>query len=164
LTCDSFRFITIPFLLACLTAGGRAQSDSSTASPAIINPEDGFVSTSKYTNAFFGFSLPLPHDLAYREFRPSFKGKPPHFLFGLQSLSKGPFGGNVKLTLLTVTAEQTSSASREEVQKAASGPKEQPVTQIEIGGKEFWKRDFQGKVREGDMRSVAFATALNGYV
>ena len=27
---------------------------------AVMKPEDGFISTSKYTNAFFGFSMLLP--------------------------------------------------------------------------------------------------------
>ena len=161
----TFRFITIPSLITCLIAGALAQSNSSTANPPSVTPESGFISTSKYTNAFFGFSLPLPKDLDFRDFRPSFKeDSSRHLLFGLQSLNANYFGTKVKLTLLTVTAKQSSSASPEEARKAASGPKGLSVTRIEIGGKEFWKSEFQEKVPEGNMRSVGFATALNGYV
>ncbi len=157
----------ISFLIICLTPGALAQSDPSTTNPPSVTPESGFISTSKYTNAFFGFSLPLPQDSALREFPPSFKRIGSyHILFGLQSqkVNTGFFGPNAKLTIFTVMAKPSSSASPEEARKAASGAKGLRVKRIEIGGKDFWKSESQEKGQAGKMRSIAFATALNGYV
>jgi len=164
-----FVFTAILFLLGCLTPDGAAQSDSPTAKPPTVTPESAFTSASKYTNAFFGFALPMPKNLAslFREATPPLNGvSSHHFLFGLQSLSTNYSGAHatpIKPTLLNVTAEQ-SSAAPDEARKAASGPKGQSVTQIEIGGKEFWKGELQEKVPQGKMRSIVFATALNGFV
>jgi hypothetical protein len=36
---------------------------------SVAVPEAGFISPDKYTNAFFGFSLPLPQDSAFRAFQ-----------------------------------------------------------------------------------------------
>lgn len=163
----TIRLTTIAFLITCLSAGSVAQSDASTANPASVTPESGFISPSKYTNAFFGFSLPLPQDSPLREFSFPFKGdSPSHFLFGLQSqkVSTGFFGANVKLTAFTVTAKQSNSASPEEARIAASGPKGHGVTEIEIGGKKFWKSESHQKLPAGKMQSVGFAIALKGYV
>jgi hypothetical protein len=84
-------------------------------------------------------------------------------LFGLQSqkVNAGFFGVNAKLTFFAVTAQQSSGASSDEARKAA-GPKGLNVTRTEICGREFWKSESQQKVPEGKMRSVGFATALNG--
>lgn len=162
-----YAFIIISFVIICLTAGARAQSDHSTPNPPRVVPETAFISQLKYTNAFFGFALPLPQDSALREYTLSYKGDSSrHFLFGLQSakVTEGGFGWKTKVTLFTVSATQSSSASMEEARKVASGPKGQNAIEIEIGGKKFWKSMSQQKVPEGKMLSVGFATALNGYV
>ncbi len=163
----TFRFTTISLLISCLTAGSLAQSPPSD-NPPRVSPESGFVSTSKYTNEFFGFSLPLPKTSGFpsvSEFKQSFQGDSSRdFLFGLQSLSTNYVGSKVRLTLLTVAAERSASNSQDEARKAASGPKGRTVTQINIDGKEFWKSELQEKSPEGKIRSVVYATALNGYV
>jgi hypothetical protein len=142
-----------------------AQSDPAAIRLPGTAPEIGYVSPEKYTNAFFGFSLPLPQDSALREFRISFKDDG-HFLFGLQSqkVSTGFFGPSAKLAIFTVTAKQSGNTSPEEVRKAASGPKRKGTTKIEIGGREFWKSESQEKGAGGRLRSVAYATSFNGYV
>lgn len=163
----TFRLTPIFLLISCLAAGSLAQSPPSDNLPR-VSPESGFVSTSRYTNAFFGFSLPLPKTSdfpSFSEFKQSFRGDGSRdFLFGLQSLSTNYFGSKVRLTLLTVTAERSASNSQDEGRKAASGPKGRSVTQIRIDGKEFWKSEFPEKVPEGKIRSVVYATTLNGYV
>jgi len=160
-----FACAALFLLLTCVTAGSLSQSDSSTANASGVIPERGFISKSGYTNAFFGFSLPLPKDYVFLDFKAPFKiGSCGHFLFGLDSVNANTFGTNPRLTVLIVTANQSSSASPEEARKAAAGPKGQSVTQVEIGGKEFWKSEVQEKVPEGNMHTVLFATALTGYV
>ncbi len=159
-------FATRAVLLLCFIPYALAPV-SATSNRVGAVPENGFVSASKYTNAFFGFSLPLPQDSALRELNLSFnKDASRHFLFGLQSqkVNSGFFGASAKLTVFTVTATQSSSASSDEARKAASGAKGRKVMRTEIGGREFWKSEFQEKVKEGRTWSVGFATALNGYV
>src|SRR5450755_1546132 len=158
----AFCFGPITYLISCLAAASFAQSTLSAANPARVSPESGFVSKSKYTNAFFGFSLPLPKTSgfpSFSEFKQSFQGDSSRdFLFGLQSLSTNYIGSKVRLTLLTVTAEQSASNSSDEARKAASGPKGRDITQIRIDGKEFWKSEFEDKVPEGKIRSAVYAT------
>jgi hypothetical protein len=133
---------------ALLSIGSAAQE----ASPA--TPEAGFVSPEKYTNAFFGFSLPLPQDPALRGY-----ALPPEFqsLFGLQSQANG-------LTTFAIFAKETSGASSKMARMAAAGPKEQDTRKINIDGKEFWKSDSQQKSSVGKMRTIDYETAINGYL
>ena len=121
-------------------------------------PESGFISPEKYTNAFFGFSLPLPQDSAFRGFfLPPGGDNTHHSLFGLQASKDG-------LTAFTVTARQKSDASLEDARDAASKPKSQNVKRTVIGGKDFWRGESQEKGSSGKMRLIAYATALNGYI
>ena len=138
-------------LALCLAACLSAQ----TAAP--ILPEDGFISPSKYTNAFFGFALPIPQNTQLHSLSLPSRSPSPRFLFGVQSQEHG-------ITALTVTAAQTAAASSEDARKAASGPKGQSAKRVEINGKEFWKSESQDKSSAGKMRTVKYATALAGYV
>jgi len=164
------RLMTNVFLIIFLTftVGSLAQSSPSAAISPRVALGSGFVSTTKYTNAFFGFSLPLPQTpglASFSEFKEPFDSdKSRHFLFGLKALSTNYFNSKARLTLLTVIAGQSTSASSEEVREAASGPKGKSVTRTEIGGKEFWRSESEEKTTKGTMRNVVFATALDGYV
>lgn len=154
---NMIRFAKIALLILCIGNGLRAQS--APATQASGSPEEGFISRSKYTNAFFGFTLPLPQDAPLRGLSLPSRDPSRRFLFGVQALRRG-------LTVLTVTAAQSDLVSSEDARKAASGPKGQSAKRIEIGGKEFWKSKSQVKVKGagGKMRTVKYATALAGYV
>jgi hypothetical protein len=123
---------------------------------SVAVPEAGFISPAKYTNAFFGFSLPLPKDSAFRAFQLPSNG-PSHNLFGLQAQKNG-------LTAFTIEATLMNGASSEQARKAASEPKAQNVKKIEIDGKEFWKGESQVKSSAGKMWSINYATTINGYL
>jgi len=123
---------------------------------SVAVPESGFISPDKYTNAFFGFSLPLPRDSAFHAFQLSSNGAS-HSLFGLQAQKKG-------LTAFTIEATLMNGASSEQAQKAASSPKAQNVKKIEIDGKEFWKGESQEKSLAGKLWSINYATMINGYL
>jgi hypothetical protein len=123
---------------------------------SVAVPESGLISPDKYTNAFFGFSLPLPQDSAFRAFQLPSNG-PTHSLFGLQAQKKG-------LTAFTIEATLMNGASSEQARKAASEPKAQNVKKIEIDGKEFWKGESQVKSSAGKMWSINYATTINGYL
>jgi hypothetical protein len=155
----SFRFPTVLFLLLFLAASAFAQSPSPTNKQPDVTPETAFVSPSKYTNAFFGFSLPLPQGAPLQELSIPSHNASSHFLFGLKALRHG------LLTAMTIMATKSEDASADDAREAASrGQKERSVKRIEIGGREFWKSESQEKGQGGKMRSVHFATALDGYV
>jgi hypothetical protein len=123
---------------------------------SVVVPEAGFISSDRYTNAFFGFSLPLPQDSAFRGFQlPSNAAS--HSLFGLQAQKNG-------LTAFTIVATQMNGASSEQARKAASEPKGQNVKRTDIDGKEFWKGESQVKSSTGKMWSVTYVTPINGYL
>jgi hypothetical protein len=139
----------------CLIAAALAQS----APIAGTTPEAGFVSSDKYTNAFFGFSLPLPQNASFRDLNLSsiFKGER-HFLFGAQSRNNGT------LTTITVSADQSREASRNNVRNAAAGPKHLSTKRIVIGEREFWKSASQEKSSAGSMQTITYSAGLNGYI
>jgi len=122
---------------------------------SVAVPEAGFISPDKYTNAFFGFSLPLPQDAAFHVLQLPSDGSS-HNLFGLQALKKG-------LTVFTILATQTNGASSEQA-RAASEPKAQNVKKTEIDGQEFWTGEYQQKSAAGKMWSITYVTAINGYL
>lgn len=128
----------------------QAQSTS----PALA-PEEAFISADQYTNAFFGFAVPVPQLPNAQQFLP--KSQAGHTLFGLQSYGHG-------LSVFLITADGPGSASEEEVKKAAAGAARQPVKSVMIGGKAFWKSEGEQKSSAGKLRSVNYATALRGYV
>jgi hypothetical protein len=141
-----------------------AQTNSPSSAALEKNPESGFVSKSKYTNAFFGFSLPLPRDIAFNDYRVSFKQETcRYFLFGLETIKTAPIGPpRPKLTLLFVTAKK--STDPEDLHRAAGGPKEASSTKIEIGGREFWTSEVEDKAPEGIEHHLAFSTETLGYI
>jgi hypothetical protein len=129
-------------------------------------PEAGFISPDKYTNAFFGFSMPLPQDSAFREFQLPSNGAS-HSLFGLKAEKFGSSaitGPKISLTAFTIVATQMNGASSEQARTAASEPKAQDLKKTEIDGKEFWKGESQERSSAGKVRNVTYVTAINGYL
>ena len=151
-------------LLLVLLLDVAAQQSSPSSTPIGTNPESGFVSKSKYTNAFFGFYLPLPRDLAFDDYRMSFKQETCHyFLFGLETIKTALIGPpRPKLTVLFVTAKK--STDPEDLHRAAGGPKKARPTKIEIGGREFWISEMEERVPEGTEHHLAFSTETKGYI
>src|SRR5579872_1591188 len=122
--------------------------------PAPI-PETGYVSDSRYVNAFFGFSMPVPQDAQFQDFALPAMGKS-RSIFGLQTQRKG-------LTALTVSATESTGNPTDDAKKAAAGRKQASVKKVEIGGKEFWKSESEDDSRAGTMKTLIYATSLNGY-
>jgi hypothetical protein len=150
-------FVRNSFLTAWLVAGAYAQSVAPPPSVPAPVPETGFVSSTKYTNAFFGFSMPLPKDPSLREL--ALPHSPSHhFLFGLQAQT--PDG----LSTIAILANDSAGASADEARKTAAGPKGESVRSIEIGGKKFWKSESEQKSLAGRMRNRSYAFASNGYI
>jgi hypothetical protein len=146
----------IVLVFICLTAAA-AQSVPAAPQKTGSSPESGFVSPDRYTNAFFGFSLPLPQDATFSDLNLSHIGSG-HFLFGAQT------AGSNRLTIFTISADQSKGAAKSEVQKVAAGPKDRSLKRIEIGGREFWRSVSQERSSVGKMQTITYATGLNGYI
>jgi hypothetical protein len=146
------------FVWTCAT---WAQVAASPAASRIPMPEAGFVSPAQYTNAFFGFSLPLPKDRKYQIEDLSESDKAlEHSLFAYKSASKG-------LTLLIASATQVFGAPDDEAQKAVflAGMQGQKGSQaVSIGGRLFWKAELEEKTFSGKLRRLRYATGVPGYV
>jgi hypothetical protein len=121
--------------------------------------ETGFISPGKYTNAFFGFSLPLPQDSVFTGFQlPSTGGT--HSLYGTQAHTKNGLG----LTAFIIVANQLTGASSDQAGDAAASFKAKNVKKIQLSGKEFWKGESEQNGTGGKMRTVMYATAIDDYV
>lgn len=151
------RQAAVLILLLSAVAIVAAQSDTAATRPSAATPETAFISPEKYTNAFFGFVFSLPQDAALHALSIPSRDSSRHFLFGLQAQRNG-------LTAFTITANQSGGTSSEDVRKTAAGAKGHSVKRIEIGGKEFWKSEAQDKSPAGKMRTLTYATAVDGYV
>jgi hypothetical protein len=117
-------------------------------------PESGLISSTKYTNVFFGFSLPLPQDahlqlLANSNTREPFR----HVLFGANSTQKG-------YPVIVIFADEITESGNAEPRKTVLSLGAKAVDTIQLGGKEF----SSGKWRADGIYRVANATALRGYV
>jgi|SRR5450631_927517 len=145
----------IAVALFCLASVAQAQSAPGASAGASVTPESGFISPDKYTSAFFGFSLPLPHGAPLHDLSmPS--QRVGAFLYGAQAQDSG-------LTIFTVIALPSSNLSPEELRKAASPPKGEGAKRLEIGGKEFWTRSTEEHGDGGKRHNLRYVAALNGY-
>lgn len=131
-----------------------AQSPMQARSSSNVVPENGFLSPGKYTNAFFGFSLPLPKDTGLREQTLSLKrGIRDHFLLGLHSSGEG-------LTTFTITAKEASGEAEKEARKDAAGPNSSKLKEIKIGGRTFWRSESPKTI---GTQTLVFSTAVDDY-
>jgi hypothetical protein len=110
-------------------------------------PEAAFLSLGKYTNAFFGFSLPLPPDPTFNVAQVSPSGMW-HRLLGL-----GREEGN---STFVISAQQMFSSDAEKLMRAAP-----PTT---IHGKEFSKGISHQNEREGTVWKAMYLTVAGNYL
>src|SRR5690242_240171 len=105
--------------LSFLIAFGIASSFGQSTRPQLVTRpipvESGFLSATKYTNAFFGFSLPLPTDADLRGLPEPPSGPAlSHFLVG--------FASNNGMNTFVVTAKKAGTVFKNPAQNDASGP------------------------------------------
>jgi hypothetical protein len=144
---SQMRSITFAFLLLLV---GSATLYSQTAS----QPENGFVSRGKYTNAYFGFSLPLPQN-AELQLLAGRGSKYPlrHVLFA----ANGSHEGHPALTVMADEIKASGQSTPEALLASFGAHK---VNDLSIGGKKF----FRGDWKSDDIFFVTYATELNGYL
>src|SRR5579864_8261548 len=145
-------FVLIPFWTVSSFSQSRPQL---TTRP--IPVESGFLSATKYTNAFFGFSLPLPKNSDIRKLLEPTKGPAlSHFLVG--------FASKDGMNTFIVTAKKAGAVSQDPAKNDAAGPMALKTKEMQIGGQVFWKSDSHQKKSEGQLQTLIFATELKKYV
>jgi len=134
----------LSFVLVLLCFLGPSFSYAQTTSRVAL--ESGFLSADKYTSAFFGFSLPMPRDLAYHLARVSSQ-RNERYLFGLTA-EKGH-------TVFAISAQQMDTKSADQ---ALLPPK------ISLNGRQFSKYFSKRKVSERVLWETQYLTSANGYL
>ena len=110
-------------------------------------PEDAFVSPGRYTNAFFGFSLPLPQESNFHIAQvKSPRGE--HYLFAL--------GGEEGNTTFVIFATQMHSGDAQKLMQAA------PL--VSLHGRDFGRGISDQKTPEGRVWKAMYLTVLDGYL
>jgi len=132
------------------------------SSPALLSPDVGpetaFLSPSRYTNAFFGFSISLPQNTDLREKTLSLnRGTRDHLLIGFHAPSE-------QLITFAITARDVPEGSEKEASKISAGPDSSRPEKTTIGGRTFWRSQSPRKLGHRNMQTVIFSTAMNNYV
>ena len=143
-----------------LLCGGTlyAQSTISESTSARVSPESGFLSSAKYTNAFFGFSLALPQETVLNEQTLSLsRGSHEHLLLSFHST-------NGQLVSFTITATEISGATDKDSRKTAESMDHSKPKKLLIGGKSFWTSGTVQTHHRAQMGTVVYTTSLEGYV
>lgn len=145
--------------LLCLGAAGAQTANDLKLKISI--PESGFVSPQQYTNAFFGFTLPLPAGHHFQSEDLSLSDRAlQHFLFAEKSFDKG-------LSILVVSATQVLGSPQDEAQKLVFLPggqgKDGPEA-LSIGGRLFWKSQVEQNTLGGKIYRARYTTGAAGFV
>jgi hypothetical protein len=112
-------------------------------------PEAAFVSPQRYTNAFFGFYLPLPEEQGFHTARVKASSVGEHYLFAL--------GREQANTTLVISAQQMKSEDAAQLMRAA------PL--ISLHGIEFGKGVSDKKTREGGrIWKAVYLTVIGNYL
>lgn len=118
-------------------------------------PEDGFISTENYTNAFFGFSVPFPRGIQLTLLKESAGAGQPYrrALFGVNSQSKG-------YPVFVVLADEIASSRITDPKDALAALGAQKVRNTNLGGRDF----AMGQSKSEGVYHVDYATAAKGYM
>jgi len=144
-------------LFAFATLGCQAQEQANR------NGDTAFLSPDQYTNAFFGFSVPLPRDPPLRESSFRSTSTSTHLLLSLEGLTLS-FNLKPRLTTFVIWAEQSSDVSLAAIQKVAGSPTNAEVKSVQISGREFWRAKWDEQDPSGKVHTVKYATAADGYI
>ncbi len=145
------RFVQITIIALLLGSGSKAQT-APAAQPSRAQ-ETGSTTDGKYTNPFFGFSLPLPEDASLRNITLPYNDTRKEFLFGLQGQDHG-------FVSFIVTAIRADSASSDDAKREVSDSRAGVPNKVMIGGRQFWRSEFLDKEPAGKMQNVEYATPL----
>ena len=153
------HFIAVALLvLPYASANLYCQSSASAVSSSKLGPETGFLSPEKYTNAFFGFSIPLPADSVLNERTFSLtRGSRDHLLLSFHSPSKD-------LISFTITAREITGTAEKAAKDATTLADLSKPKEIEIAGKRFWTAETPLARAVGAINTAVYATQIDHYV
>lgn len=158
-----FRIVFVLILVSWPCADTVAQSMPS-AGQSEQSPETAFISSSVYSNAFFGFSLTLPRGVPFRQISIPPNDSSQGFLFGVKAdLIKGAFSPRPALSVMEIMYKQAGNESGEAARAFVEGSKKLKATNVAIGGRNFWKSESEENGKSGKMRSLTYAVSLGGY-
>lgn len=144
--------------ISLLLAFCSAWAISQTKPTSPLLPESSYVSKQAYTNAFFGFTLPLPPHRAFQPVDLSASQKQfEHFLFGAEYRERGQ-------STLLISAKQAAGDVYEEAKRAAATGNKKGLEALNIGGKLFWKNQSEDKTAAGKLRSLHYTASMGGYI
>jgi hypothetical protein len=120
-----------------------------------LKPENGFVSSEHYTNAFFGFSVPFPGSVQLTLLKEGAGARQAyrHSLFGANSQSKG-------YPVFVVLADEIASSGQTDPKAALIALGEQKIKSTNLGGRDF----AVGQSKSEGIYHIDYATALKGYI
>ncbi len=122
-----------------------------------LAPDSAYISPTKYTNAFFGFSMELPKELRWGTLSVNNGRQTDYFLCGALVMRA------TKLTMVSLSAKTPEGDPEEEAQKFV-GRGKRKIRVVEIAGKKFWIAEETTTKNGIKMRDVSYATPLNGLV
>lgn len=144
-----------------IAAGPQEHTHDKTATAAStaeeLAPDSAYVSPTKYTNAFFGFSMQLPKELRWGTFTVNYGRETIYFLGGALVRRE------TKPTMVSLVAKKPDGDAEEEAQKFV-GRERRQVRVVEIAGKKFWTAEEETIKNGNKMRDLSYATPLNGLV
>lgn len=118
-------------------------------------PEDGFVSSENYTNAFFGFSVPLPEGVQLTLLKENTGARQPsrHVLFGANSHDEG-------FPVFVILADEIASSRTTDPKDALKVLGAEKVRNTNLGGRDF----ATGQSKSESVYHVYYATHVKGYM
>jgi hypothetical protein len=120
------------------------------------DPEAAYVSPDRYTNATFGFSLPLPDKYPVSALTLKSGGN--------QRLLLGAMVQTAVLTTFTIFASRENVSSNTAPREELEREKLKDLKQVTLGGRPFWRGEAKEKGPAGKMHQVAYVTLADGYL
>jgi len=154
-------------LIVCLAVSTAEQSVSGDERGPVAKPEDGLVTPRQYVNLFFGFSMPLPEGVQFRDSKlPAIHDASIHVLTSFEFMSVGlPIGvPRPKLSTLMVFARESRRVSPAEIQADAAKDGLGKLAAVRVGGREFWRGESQHTTDVGRALDVGYYTVLDSYI
>jgi hypothetical protein len=151
-----------------LTLGFTTFLAGQVATPALpqpLSPQSAYISSQRYVNAFFGFSLPLSSKEQLASSRPAgVENDKVQFLFFAQIMKDSSFGLPKPGELVIEITPSATSSLDEAKSVLSSDPDVHENKLIQISGKQFWRTRGEKKTNMGKMTTCNYATNMNGYI
>lgn len=152
-------------VVACILAVSFVHPLCSRANPAAREPGQGFLSPTRYVNAFFGFVLQFPPGAKVcGPYIPSGGTDATHLLC---MVSEGlPLWGlsRPKVAVFMVAASKLKGASMETAKERLEKTESPKTTRVQIGGKDFWKTKSRQRGQLGKTWLTHYITADHDYL